>query len=102
MKKEQKELQIQMRKDEIQAYQDNIDNYTHMIKMIKHEWTWKLRFKYKGIKESDIGAKVPDELVELVADLVLKDSLKVTLRNERVQQRKAKLALKALEKMKCM
>lgn len=88
---------IEQRKQEIAGYQINIDNYTLMIKKIKGDWCDETAM-YKGLDTQKLAAAISDEQKLLhVADLNFRDALSVTLRAERIEQRKAILILSVLQ-----
>jgi hypothetical protein len=88
---------VEQRIEEIAGYQLNIDNYTRMIANIAEEWDDDIAH-YADFALSDIVSVIHDEvLLTRVADLLFKDKLIITLRTEKLEQRKAKMVLAVLQ-----
>lgn len=87
------------RQSEVDAYQTNIDNYTAMIAALNAslpaDWPQNLA-QYKTMSIDQVYATVPDASVQQVIDLLHRDRLKLLLRSETGEQRKAKLVLDQL------
>lgn len=87
------------RQEEVANYQINIDNYTAMIALLDEtlpaEWPTDL-LAYRGKDLQQIYAAVPDDLVDTVVDLLHRDRLRMLLRSEKGEQRKANLVLSQL------
>lgn len=97
MKIEDLELAIQQREEEVSGYQTNIDNYARMIAELPSTWPQGLT-QYKGREISGIVGDIEEESdLTLVADLLFHDKLQITLRSEKLEQRKAVLILKILK-----
>ena len=97
MTKQQLQEAVEQRESEVSGYQVNIDNYGRMIAELPCEWPDNLiGFKGKEIS-SIVGAVESEEDLNLAADLIFRDKLQITLRTERLEQRKAILVLKILK-----
>jgi hypothetical protein len=91
------ETAIEQRTAEVAGYQTNIDNYTAMIEKIPGDWCEKTA-PYRGFDTQKLANATDDEELMLrVADLNFRDSLRVTVRAERIEQRKAMLVLSVLQ-----
>lgn len=89
---------ISQRNDEIEGYQINIDNYTLMIAALPAVWPDDL-MPFKGHELAALVALIEDEeQLFLAADLLFHDRLVVTLRTEKLEQRKAILVRDVLQK----
>ena len=94
MTKQQLQEAIEQRESEVSGYQVNIDNYTRMLAELPCAWPDNL-IDFKGKEISFIvGAVESETALNLAADLIFHDKLQITLRTEKLEQRKAILVLK--------
>jgi len=91
---------LQSREAEIYAYQLNINNFREMVKDLNRslrfvDWPDEL-LPFKGKSREQVAATAPPDQLNTIVDLQFRDELKQRLTVERMEQRKAKLALKFL------
>jgi len=97
MQKEQLTQNIDARKQEIEGYEININNYERMISKIKVNWCRESE-PYCGKDNTEIAnARITEELMNKISDLNFKDKLQVSLKLEKLEQRKVQLVLSVLE-----
>ena len=78
---------IESRKAEMESYQMNIDNYTLLLKKLPSNWPEHLlKYKGKSIEQIVITA-VEGEDIEHISDLVFRDKIAISLRQEMLQHR---------------
>ena len=96
--KKQKDLhlQVEAREREVYGYQMNIDNYESLLNLLPKAWPNEL-FQYQGLTSEQIVNQVPDADMQLVADCIFRDKIAVTLKIEKLEQRKAILILNAIK-----
>ena len=78
---------IEARKAERDLYQMNIDNYTLLLKKLPDAWPEDLiHFQGKTV-EQIIDLAVEGQNISLIADLVFRDKIVISLKHELLQQR---------------
>lgn len=91
---------IEMRENEVYQYQVNINNFENMISSLGSlpaEWPANVS-KYRGMGRDQLAAAVADDdELDLVSSLAFRDELKLRIRSEKMEQRKAKMILTTLE-----
>lgn len=88
---------IQRRRDEVAQYSANIAMFQAILATLPSEWPEHLA-QHKGAKDTHSAVdSVPDEHVELVAQLWYADQLKHLIRTETVERTKAAAILAVLE-----
>jgi len=96
MTNEQLQQMISFREQEIESYQLNIDNYTHILSTMPTEYPDRL-LVYKDAPPVDLVNTLSFEDIQLLSDLQFRDRLQKTLVTEKLEQRKARLVLEALQ-----
>jgi hypothetical protein len=88
---------IQIRRDEVAAYDLNIATYQAILATLPTEWPEDLA-KHRGAKNTHQAVDdVPEEHVGLVAQLWYADELKHLIRTETLERTKAAAILAVLE-----
>ena len=95
MTNEELQKNITYRIAEIDAYQVNIDNYSAMIQMLPNECPTHLE-PYKNSSPAELTNVLPFEDIQIISDLQYRKRLESLLVTERLEQRKVKLVLDAL------
>jgi hypothetical protein len=91
---------IEMRENEVYQYQVNINNFEAMIATFADlPLTWPNELtKYKGMGRDQLAAAiVDDDELDVVSRLAFRDELKMRIRSEKMEQRKAKMILATFE-----
>jgi hypothetical protein len=97
MTPEQLTQNIAARTEEVAGYQTNIDNYTRMVAKISAKWCEKTQ-PLRGLDTQQMVSLCADESVLMqAADLNFRDKLQMSIRAERIEQRKAILVLEVLK-----
>ena len=97
MQKEQLIQNIDARKQEMDGYGVNINNYERMLSKLNLHWC-KASEQYRGKDNTEVAnALITEELMNKISDLNFKDKLQVSLRLEKLEQRKVRLVLSVLE-----
>lgn len=96
MNVEQLQQLIQMRQQEIAAYQLNIDNYSTIVAALPSECPEHLK-TYRNSSAQDLVGTVSEQDIQTIADLQFRDQLQKLLITERIEQRKSQLVKMALE-----
>jgi len=103
MNKKHIKSEIKRREEEAYSYQCNIDNYTLMLgELPKDEWKEE-HLQYRGKEPMELACMIEDEeLLNYIHDMNYRDRIIATLRMEKLAKRIPDMALKVLEKQKCM
>lgn len=89
---------VQMRRDEVAAYDANIAIFKDILKGLPQEWPTHLA-QFSGRKDHHAAIAEVDDIddVELVSKLLYMEQLKTQIRTEIVERTKAASILAALE-----
>jgi len=89
---------LEARRNEVAAYQQNIDTYTALIASLPSELPAHLQ-EYRARTDRHAAAAEIEDLddLELLSDVWFYDELKARVRSEIVEKRKAQAILSALE-----
>lgn len=96
MNKEELNQLIKQRETDITHYQVNIDNYEAILFLLPKQWPKNLE-PYHTEEPVSFIKDWSFEQIQLLSDLQFKDKLERTLLTERLEQRKSKLVLEALQ-----
>jgi hypothetical protein len=89
---------IQLRRDELSAYQNNIDNFSTIIKTLPTSLPSRLESYRSRTDRHAAAAEIQDlDDVKLVADVWFHDELQGRIRSEIVEMRKVQAILAVLE-----
>lgn len=90
---------IEMREQEVYQYQININNFESMIASLGNlPQLWEPRLlPYRGMSRDEMAANIVDDNdLELASSLAFRDELRMRIRSEKMEQRKAKMVLDTL------
>jgi hypothetical protein len=96
MNQEQLREAIAQRNADIAHYQINIDNYEAMLAMLPSEWPAGL-VAHRDSEPASFLDRWKFEDIQLLSDLQFREKLRRTLMTERLEQRKSKFVLRALQ-----
>jgi hypothetical protein len=86
---------IEARKQDIQHYQVNIDNYTEILKLIPSVLPSNL-IQYANSTIESLFDKLCFDDIQKISDYQFRKKIEITLITERLEQRKSKLVLQAI------
>jgi hypothetical protein len=89
---------IQLRRDELSAYQNNIDNFNAIIATLPSSLPSRLESYRSRTDKHEAAAEIQDlDDVKLVSDVWFHDELQARIRSEIVEMRKVEAILAVLE-----
>lgn len=90
---------IEMREQEVYQYQINVNNFESMIASLGNlPVVWPAHLvRYKGLTRDEMAAQIEDDAdLEIASGLAFRDELRMRVRSEKMEQRKAKMVLDTL------
>lgn len=86
---------IEIRKQDIEHYQINIDNYVEILKLIPETLPDRL-LEYTNSTIECLIDKMPFDDIQKISDYQFRKKIELTLTTEKLEQRKSKFILQAL------